>query len=263
MGVFGSGFTSNYNSLQASLNRHMANGLQFQVAYTYSRSFDYTSSFENSGFNQPGFNPWSFRQNYGPSANDAPQRLVLNYVYTLPFYRLAGHRMKMLTDGWTITGIGTFQHGFPVNTFQVFGTDLTTGFGTNYYSAPSFVDRTGAALQIGGNPRTSNIGGVPNAWLNPAAFAVPALGVMGNANRNPFYGPGLNFWDMGLYKDIKFTESKYIELRMDTFDTFNHANFANPFNLVGFPIFGEILSTAPITTDGAGRVVQLAAKFYF
>lgn len=262
-GVFASGFTSNYNSLQASVNRHMANGLQFQVAYTYSRSFDYTSSFENSGFNGPGFNPWNFRQNYGPSANDAPQRLVVNYVYTLPFYRLAGHRLKMLTDGWTITGIGTFQHGFPVNAFQVFGTDLTTGYGTNYYSAPDFVQATGAPLQTGLNPRTSNIGGVPNVWLNPAAFTVPNLGVMGNANRNPFYGPGLNFWDMGLYKDIKFTESKYVELRMDTFDTFNHANFANPFNLVGFPTFGEILSTAPITTDGAGRVVQLAAKIYF
>lgn len=262
-GVFASGFNSNYNSLQAQINRRMANGLQFQVAYTYSRSFDYTSSFENSGFNNPGFNPWNFKQNYGPSANDAPQRLVLNYVYTLPIYRLAGRRMRMLTDGWTLTGIATFQHGFPVSVYQVDGTDLTTAYGTNYYAAPSFAERTGAPLEVHQNPRTSNIGGVPNVWLNPAAFAVPSLGVMGNANRNPFYGPGLNYWDMGLYKDVKFTESKYIELRMDTFDTFNHANFAAPFNVVGTPDFGEILSTAPISTDGAGRVVQLAAKVYF
>jgi hypothetical protein len=262
-GVFASGFSSNFNSLQATVNRHFSNGLQFQVAYTWSRGFDFTSSFENSGFNGPGFNPWNFKQNYGPSANDAPQRLVVNYVYTLPFYRLAGHRWRPLSDGWTLSGIGTFQHGFPVNVFQVFGTDDTTAFGTNFYSAPSFVTGTGQPLQVGGNPRTRTIGGVPNMWLNPNAFTVPALGVMGNANRNPFYGPGYNFWDMALEKQVKFTENRYVELRMETFDTFNHANFANPFDLVGFPIFGEILSTKSITTNGAGRVVQLGAKVYF
>ena len=263
-GVFASGFNSNYSSLQATINRHFANGLQFQAAYTWSRNFDYTSNFENSGFNGPGFNPFNFKQNYGPSANDAPQRLVVNYVYTLPFYRLAGHRLRPLTDGWTLTGIGTFQHGFPLNVFEFGGTDLTTAYGTNYYSAPDFVDRTSTALDIGHNPRTSNIGGTPNAWLNPAAFAVPTNGVMGNANRNPFYGPGLNFWDMSLEKQIKFTESKSVELRLESFDTFNHANFSQPFNVVGpgFP-FGEILSTRQITTNGAGRVVQLGAKIYF
>ena len=267
IGVFASGFDSNYNSLQATINRHFANGLQFQAAYTWSRNFDYTSNFENSGFNGPGFNPWNFKQNYGPSANDAPQRLVVNYVYTLPFYRLAGHRLRMLTDGWTVTGIGTFQHGFPVNVLQFSGTDLTTGLGTNYYSAPNFVTRTSAPLDIGHDPRhnTLVVGGVPtpNMWLNPAAFAVPTNGVMGNANRNPFYGPGLNFWDMALEKQVKFTESKYVELRLESFDTFNHANFANPSPYVGFPNFGEILSTRQITTNGAGRVVQLGAKIYF
>jgi hypothetical protein len=264
IGVFASAFSSNYNSLQASVNRRFSQGLQFQVAYTWSRGFDYTSSFENSGFNGPGFNPWNFAQNYGPSANDAPQRLVVNYDYTLPFYRLAGHRARLLTDGWTLTGIGTFQHGFPINVFEVSDTDLTTAAGTNFYSSPSFVQTTGQPLQVGQNPRTSNLGGTPNTWLNPAAFTVPALGVMGNANRNPFYGPGLNFWDMAIEKSLKFTETKSLELRMETFNTFNHANFGAPFDIVGpgFP-FGEILSTQQITTNGAGRVVQLAGKIYF
>jgi hypothetical protein len=263
-GVFASAFSSNYSSLQAQISRHMAHGLQFQAAYTWSRSFDYTSSFENSGFNGPGLNPFNFAQNYGPSANDAPQRLVVNYVYTLPFYQLSGHRLRMLTDGWTLTGIGTFQHGFPVNVFEVAGTDDTTASGTNFYSAPSFVDRTAAPLQVGQNPRTSNLGGLSNTWLNPAAFAVPQNGVMGTANRNPFYGPGLNFWDMSLEKAVKFTETKSLELRLETFDTFNHANFGTPFDIVGtgFP-FGEVLSTQQITTNGAGRVVQLGAKIYF
>jgi hypothetical protein len=174
----------------------------------------------------------------------------------------------MLTDGWTLTGIGTFQHGFPVNVFENAGTDLTTQTQFNFFSTPSFVEKTGAPLNINHNPRNATVvvNGVdqPNTWLNPAAFAVPERGVMGDANRNPFYGPGLNFWDMALEKQIKFAESKSVELRLESFDTFNHANFSQPFNTIGNGLpFGEILSTRQITTNGAGRVVQLGAKIYF
>ena len=80
--------------------------LQFQAAYTWSRYFDYTSNLENSAFDFPGFNALNFRRNYGPSANDAPQRFVANYTYTLPFYKL-GHHWKRLTDDWNLSGIAT------------------------------------------------------------------------------------------------------------------------------------------------------------
>ena len=59
----------------------MTTGLQFQAAYTWTRGFDYTSNFENSGFNGPGLNPWNIAQSYGPSANDAPQRQS-SIIYT-------------------------------------------------------------------------------------------------------------------------------------------------------------------------------------
>ena len=91
IGVFATAWSSNYNSLQASINRHFSNGLQFQAAYTWSRYFDYTSNLENSAFNGPGFNDFNNAQNYGPSANDAPQRLVMNFVYTLPIYKYGHH----------------------------------------------------------------------------------------------------------------------------------------------------------------------------
>jgi len=257
IGVFATNWNSNYNSLQASINRHFSSGLQLQAAYTWSRNFDYTSNLENSAFNNPGFNALNFARNYGPSANDAPQRLVLNYVYTLPFYKF-GHRWKRLTDDWNLSGIATFQKGFPVGVFQTNFTDLQYSGSQSFFAAPDFVNATGAPLNINHNPRQTQ------QWVNPAAFVAPALGVQGTANRNPFYGPGLNFWDMALEKNVHFTESMYVQLRFETFDTFNHANFAPPVNNVSAgPAFGTIDNVLPISTTGAGRVVQLAGKFYF
>jgi len=264
IGIQSTGFSSNYNSLQAKVNRRFSNGLQFQAAYTWSRYFDYTSSLENSGFNGPGLNPFNFAQNYGPSANDAPQRLVVNWIYTLPFYKL-GHHWKRLTDDWHISGIGTFQSGFPVAVYSIANDDDQIQAGFNFYAPPDRADLTGQPLNINHNPRSALLSGAPfSYWVNPNAFTVNAPGTVGSANRNPFYGPGLNFWDMALEKEIHLTESKYIQLRFETFDTFNHANFAAPYSYVGVPqLFGAILSTQPITTNGDGRVVQLAAKFYF
>jgi len=265
IGVYATAWNSNYNSLQAQINRHFSNGLQFQAAYTWSRYFDYTSSLENDAFNNPGFNALNFARNYGPSANDAPQRLVVNYVYTLPFYKY-GHRWKRLTDDWNLSGIGTFQHGFPVEVFQTAFNDLQGSPSQQFFASPDFVNATGAPLNINHNPRkTIVVGGNPEQqpWVNAAAFAIPALGTEGTANRNPFYGPGLNFWDMALEKSIHFTESMYFQLRLETFNTFNHANFGSPVNNLSSGAFGQINTVQQITTTGAGRVVQLAGKFYF
>jgi hypothetical protein len=100
-------------------------------------------------------------------------------------------------------------------------------------------------------------------WFNPAAFTAPTTGTVGNANRNPLYGPGLNFWDMALEKDVHLTESKYIQLRLETFNTFNHAQFAAPIGGLGEGTFGTIQGVQQATTNGDGRVVQLAGKIYF
>ncbi|MFZ0773471.1 MAG: carboxypeptidase-like regulatory domain-containing protein [Candidatus Sulfotelmatobacter sp.] len=261
-GVQDTAYSSNYNSLQASLNRRFSNGLGFQIAYTWSRNFDYTSNLENSSFNGPGFNNFDTAQNYGPSANDAPQRLVANYIYTLPFYKF-GHHWKRLTDDWNLSGIATFQSGFPVEVYNLYYNDLQWSYPDAYYANPGHGQLTGTPLSVNHNPRNNTIGGLQNYWLNPAAFTFPTTGTTGNANRNPFYGPGLNFWDTALEKDIHFTESKYLQLRLETFDTFNHANFAPPDGYVGDPNFGRVLGVRQITTNGDGRVVQLGGKIYF
>src|SRR5271170_6289109 len=262
IGVQTTDYSSNYNSLQASLTRRFSSGLSYQIAYTWSRNFDYTSNLENSSFNGPGFNNFDTAQNYGPSANDAPQRLVANYIYTLPFYKY-GHHFKRLTDEWNISGIATFQSGFPVEVYNIGYDDLQWSYPDAYYANPGHGQLTGTPLSVNHNPRNNTIGGLQNYWLNPASFTIPALGTTGNANRNPFYGPGLNHWDIALEKNVHFTESKYLQLRLETFNTFNHAQFAAPDGYVGDPNFGRIQGVRQATTNGDGRVVQLGGKIYF
>jgi hypothetical protein len=274
-------FNSKYDSLQVTLNRHFSHGLQVLAAYTWSRYFDQTSNLENSAFNFPGINPFDPRHMWAPSANDAPQRFVVSYTYTLPIFSLT-HRWKRLTDDWNLSGIYTLQHGVPIPVFDFASTSLTCGDFQAFYACPDRADRTGA---IGiRDPRNKNGSNPNNLYFNPAAFGIPAPGGgVGNASRNPLYGPGINYGDLALEKRIHIDESRYLELRLETYNTFNHTNFANPAtpgfnsedvaegganpnNGFGIPTgapFGQIFSTKTISTLGEGRAVQLGVKFYF
>jgi hypothetical protein len=288
LGVYGqTGFetteyNSKYNSLQVSLNRHFSGGLQFLASYTWSRYFDQTSNLENSAFNFPGINSFDPHSMWAPSQNDAPQRLVVSYTYTLPFYKF-GHHWKRLTDDWNLSGIYTLQHGTPVGVFNLLSTSDTCDLNVSFFACPDRVDYTGVKLNRV-NPRTAqfdslgnNLGnflltnGTPAVGAPQAAFTATP-GSIGFASRNPFYGPGTNYSDLALEKNIHIDEARYVQLRLETFNTFNHANFANPltpgFNSedagpIGAAVLGRIFRTQTISTNGDGRVLQLGAKFYF
>jgi Carboxypeptidase regulatory-like domain len=256
---------SNYNSLQVEFNRRFTNGLQFMGAYTWSRFFDYNSTFDNqAAFVLPGLNPFDLSAMYGPSDADAPQRLVLNWDYTLPIYHFA-HRLRAVTDGWKLGGIATFQHGFPVEISDSSDPSLTCNSTFEFLTVPCWdrPNRVGP-LQIG-NPRNYTIDGSPNYWFNPSAFASAAPGAIGDASRNPLYAPGINNWDIDLFKDFYITESKYIELRFETYDTFNVPQFQKPAGDINGSEgpFGRITSVQAGSTNGDGRVVQLSGKIYF
>ena len=261
---------SNYNSLQVAVNKRFTKGLAFLAAYTWSRYYDYNSTADNQdGFVQPGINPFNLNDMYGPSDNDAPQRFVLSYDYTLPFYHFV-HRVRPLTDGWRLVGITTFQTGFPVRIANSNAPSDTCWSGKENIDVICW-DRpntTGTPLAIG-NPRTYTIGGLPNYYFNPAAFAAAAPGTgTGTASRNMFHGPGINNFDLTLMKDVHFTESKYVELRFETYNLFNHTQFSpfsyQPTNDIGGvvadiadPRFGEVIAAS------SPRVIQIAGKIYF
>jgi hypothetical protein len=266
-------FNSRYNSLQLSVNKRLSSGLSFLAAYTLGSFWDQNSTMDNQdGFIPPGVNAFSpGAAMYGPSDNDARQRFVFSYDYTLPIYHFA-KRLRPVTDGWKLVGITTFQTGFPVRITNTDNPSLTCSVDLEQIDAMCWdrPNRTSAPLAIG-NPRNYIINGSSNYYFNPAAFTEGPLGgpLTANAQRNLFHGPGLNNFDMSLIKDIHITEAKYIELRFETYNTFNHTQFVpysyQPNNSIGGvdadtadgPVFGQVLAA-----QGA-RAIQLAGKIYF
>jgi hypothetical protein len=109
-------------------------------------------------------------------------------------------------------------------------------------------------------------------WLNPAAFVAPTVGTVGNIRRNAFRGPGINNWDVSLFKNINFSESRYLQLRLETFNTFNHVQ-PSPVNTTftapgeGQPVDGHSTNQGANSGNINGyrdpRNVQLEIKLYF
>jgi hypothetical protein len=242
---------SNYNSLQVTVEKAMSHGLYIRGAYTYAHALDYGSGFENS---QGLIDPFNYALAYGDSQYDARQRLVIQYQYNIPNWSF-GVLPQRLTKGWGFSGITTFQTGFPV--------ELSESDYHSYECSPQFSfygcwDRpqvTGTPV-VNLNPRST----AGNLWFNGDAYAPENFGTIGNAGRNlPFHGPGINDFDMSFWKDTTLAERTTLQLRLDMFNVWNHANFALPDgNVNDGSYFGAITNTI-----GTGRVLQLSAHLYF
>jgi len=107
--------------LQASLDKRFAHGLQFTAAYTFSKSFDEASSFEGI------LNPIDPRRSRSLSAFDARHRIVFSYYWELPFHKFNGGAGKVI-NGWALSGITTFQTGFPIRIISSADNELMYSF---------------------------------------------------------------------------------------------------------------------------------------
>jgi hypothetical protein len=118
----------------------------------------------------------------------------------------------------------------------------------------SDLDVAPSPLQLNHNPTN----GQP--YFNTSLFSLPALGSQGNADRRFFYGPGMDNWDIALLKETHFTESRVLEFRMETFNTFNHPQFfgANSVDRnINDATFGQVINAM------SPRLMQAALKFRF
>jgi hypothetical protein len=238
---------SNYNSLQVTL-RHTSGPLQLLAAYTYSKSIDQSS---NLGEEVNPLNPSLSR---ALSAFDITQNFVVSYNYQVPFARLF-HAANRLTQGWELSGITRFSTGFPVTLIN-YGDNSLLGAepnGINNYGIDE-PDVAPGSLNLNHNPRNGQ------RYFNAALFSENALGTPGDASRRYFHGPGMENFDMALLKNLRLTESKSLQFRLEAFNVFNHAQFFGPQAVDGnisSATFGQVVSaTAP-------RLVQLGAKFIF
>lgn len=254
---------SNYNSLQVLLEKHYSHGLQFQAAYTYSKSLDNASSFESS------LNPLNFNSTYGPSLYDARHRLVLSYVWELPVPKYDGFKGQLL-NGWQTSGIITLQSGFPIRITSADDIEQLSSFFFEPPGEPNLVapfhtvdPRTGGC-QLGtgplagaGAPTCVHLSGVvfdQNLFTN----ATVAPGTIGNAPRSICCSPGINNFDVGFFKGFTLTERLRAEFRTEVYNLFNHTQlYSVDGNISDGPDFGKAQKFRN------PRQLQFALKFIF
>lgn len=263
LGVQGTTGKSNYNAFQASLNKGTTHGLSFLLSYTWSHAIDDGSGLEDSGFNLRGSNVLIPGLNIGDSSFDARHRFVASYSYLVP--DLHNHLQwlpSVLFGGWQLTGITTLQTGFPITLGDSGLTSLTCDAKT-FYVCPDTPNQIGPLRIL--DPRTSNIGGVNHLYFDPTAFALAAPGTFGNVRRNSFHGPGLNNTDFAIFKNthILGSEQRYIQLRLEGYNLFNHTQFCTATVCADGDIQDQGSTFGQISAAQPGRLVQLGAKFYF
>lgn len=238
---------SNYNGLEMKLEQRFNHGISFLAAYSWSKSID--SSTSDSG--ETTNNPFDLRFNRGLSSLDVGQRFVLSFGAELPFGRGRTFLSSMsgvgeaVLGGWQVGGIFTAQQGFP-------------------YTPTISVDPANVAFSYATWPDRIGSGRVdqctPAQCFNPADFRVPAPFTIGNSGRNILRGPGINNWDLSVFKNFHFTESVFLQFRAEAFNAFNHTQFNAP------PASNrniDLPSAGRVTSAKDPRIGQFALKLYF
>ncbi len=238
--------SSNYNSLEINL-RHQSKSLEILAGYTYSKSLD-----DSSGLAEE-VNPVDPALSKALSAFDLRHNFVVSYNYHLPAHILG--RENRWTEGWSFSGVTRIATGLPVTFYNNNDTSLLgsipNGINNNGLDTPNVAPGN---LEINNNPRNGR------PAFDTALFSLPALGQFGTADRRFFSGPGMLNFDVALQKNLRLTESKSFQFRLESFNTFNHAQFFGPASVDGNisdATFGQIVNSLP------PRLVQLSAKFVF
>jgi len=283
-------YQSTYNALIVDLRHRPSHGMQFDVAYTFSKSL--TNYNANSAINNVSFTTLrDLGYDKGPSPFNSYQTLKLQFVYSLPFG--AGHRwssssgfVNRIIGGWEVDTITRFQTGQPV--------DVTSGVtgGSTFNSGAPGINLIGLTRQQIQSMLTTNttetagaVSYVPTSLLaagsttaNTAIFQ--PCNVAGTLCSKPFFtGPSFFRADMSLVKTTKITERVNFEMRMEALNAFNDQDFywagavgtspqavstqSTRFGLMGSNNTNGAYSDINTTQDPGGRIVQLVGRINF
>ncbi len=243
-------FSSSYNSLQSSLQKHFKGNNLLAVNYTWSKALS------NLHFPQEYSVPQvtgDIQQDYGPTRFSRNQVFNANFVYEIPWLASEQGLIGHILGGWEASGIIQVESGAWLNP----GTTSTAdpgGVGIQFNSGP--LNGTENLPDQVANPNA----GAPHTaqqWFNTAAFVNPTGYAPGNARMGTILGPGIQEWDLSLFKNIKFTERLNMQFRAEAFNVFNHVNLGNPDTNLGDQNYGVI------TNAHDPRIMQLGLKLNF
>jgi len=244
---------THYNGLQVDFNSQIGRDLNLRALYTLSRAWDPNTSGAGGSDLQNVSDPYAgWKHDVGPSGFDRTHILGINFIYDIPLLRHNDNKLvKGVLGGWQISGIITVESGLPIN--------ITTGGsqGGNGVGGSNRPDSTGSVSYIHGSSSDPTSGNP--IWYNTSAFTLPALGAWGTLGHNALRGPGRDNWNMSLFKSFTFNEARgsRLELRLETFNTWNHTQFNGIDNTLADSRFGQVTSAFD------PRILQLGGKIYF
>jgi Carboxypeptidase regulatory-like domain len=236
-----------YSSLQAGLQMREKHGLSFQLSYTYSHEIDIQTN-DVSGVS----NPFNIQYDYGSGSLDRRHIFNANFVYNLPFFLHSQNEwLRKGLGGWELSDVNVAESGVPVNV--TYSPD-TIGLGGGTTNRPNIVGSVhGQKTQ--------------KEYFNTQAFAAPLAPWQGgtnqgfgNARKDSIVGPGVNNFNIALFKSFNITDNlsgPRVQVRAESFNTFNHTQFLNIDTGYTDTAFGQVTSAQD------PRVFQFGAKFLF
>lgn len=230
-----------YHSLQLSLNKRLSKGLTVMANYTFAKLID-----DSSGDGSVPSNPFSYRNQRGPSDFDIPHRFIGSYIWQLPKLERLHPLLRHVVGSWETNGLVTLESGRP---FSVTSGRDNSGSGMNADRA----DVAGDPHLDTGRPRAQLI----DRFFNTAVFSQNPAGTFGNSGRNVLREPGAATVDFGLIKAFPIHEGHRLQFRAEMFNLFNRVNLSRPNASQSAGTFGRI------TGAGSPRVIQLALKYMF
>lgn len=249
--------SSSYNALQVTFRRNLSKGLRFNANYTWSHAIDNVAGFFKDYQDENNINA-----DRASSDQDVRHNFTLDAGYELAFREWFGDGPRWIVDGWNVNSNIQIRSGLPVNVTRQGGV-----FG-GFSFRPDIVP--------GVDTRCPNFN-LPDCQFNVAAFSDPGPGVFGNAGRNILRGPGFAQVDLSIGKNTRINERTSLQLRLEIYNLFDKANFADPSgglvpgdnnSLRGTAFFGQSISTVGnqlggLLGFGGPRQLQLSARFNF
>jgi len=241
---------SNYHSLQVSLNKRMTKNFQAGMAYTWAKSIDNGSS-ERGGSDIPP-DTRNDRLERAVSDFDRTHVLTANYIYMLPKPMDKSSLLAPVLNGWQISGITRMYSGKP---FDIQISSDVAGIGATQNQRPNVI-----------NPNTDGPH-TADQWFNILAFGRPTSYTFGNMGRNSLRGPGVQRWDISLFKNFALNErGRVVQFRAEVFNALNHPSFTTIATALTTTTTG-VTPTAngfgAVTATRDAREMQFAVKLTF
>jgi hypothetical protein len=255
---------SKYNALQVKFEKRFKSAGSILASYTWSKLISSTDT-QTAWLEQGAIYATTYtgpQDNNNPGSEkslslfDVPQRLVLGYTLDIPFGR--GKRffgesnglVDGIIGGWSVSGISTFQSGFPVAIIAL--NNFTSQFGGGN-TRPNVVPGCNKLSSGSAQNRLSG-------WFNTACFTQPAAFSFGNESRadSSIRTDGINNWDFAIVKNIAIRERFHLQSRSEFFNLFNRVQFGSPGPQLGTPQFGQVTSQA-----NNPRLIQFALRGLF